>query len=226
MCFSAEASFTGAAFLGLIGCINVKLIKEKRQILLAIIPFFFAIQQLVEGFLWLTMENSPNFSSVQFYRYAPIEQTIFLTIAIFVWPILIPLSLLIVEYYPWRRKILSILLGIGIFYVLVSLMGFIEIKDAHGISVRIVGHTIQYVIPIQHGMIYSILYCLPTLASPFFSSLNRMWIFAFGNLIGFFVSQYLFYETSISVWCFFCAWVSLGLSYVLYSNKRTLISND
>ena len=58
MCFSATASFGASAVLGVIGVAAVAKAKTKPQRLFASIPLVFAVQQLSEGFLWLS-QNIP-----------------------------------------------------------------------------------------------------------------------------------------------------------------------
>ena len=86
MCFSAGASYSAAAMLGLGGIFILSQIKDKKQALFAAIPCIFAIQQLFEGFLWTSIG----------YNLSPVLQAIgmygFLFFAIPFWPTWIPLS--------------------------------------------------------------------------------------------------------------------------------------
>ena len=60
MCFSATASFGASAVLGAIGIIAVAKAKTKPQRLFATIPLIFAVQQLTEGLLWLSLKNADH----------------------------------------------------------------------------------------------------------------------------------------------------------------------
>ena len=60
MCFSPEASFTGGVIIFSIGVAAVKSVHKPNQLIFAIIPLFFGIQQITEGFLWLSLQN-PEF---------------------------------------------------------------------------------------------------------------------------------------------------------------------
>ena len=56
--FSPEASFTGAAVLCAFGIATINLAKShKHLLLLACMPFLFAIQQAGEGFVWLALQG-------------------------------------------------------------------------------------------------------------------------------------------------------------------------
>lgn len=53
MCFSATASFTASAVLGITGIATLRQVKFKSLIFLACLPLLFAIQQFNEGLIWL-----------------------------------------------------------------------------------------------------------------------------------------------------------------------------
>ena len=108
MCFSPEASFAGGIIISAIGIVTVKEVHKPSQLLFASIPLFFGIQQFAEGFLWLTIPR-PEYLNVQKF-----DTYIFLIMAQVVWPMLIPLSVLFMEEVKKRRRILRVLLGMGL----------------------------------------------------------------------------------------------------------------
>jgi hypothetical protein len=55
VCFSATASFTTAAVTAVIGVIAVSRTSQPREFMLAGMPIMFAIQQGIEGLLWLNL---------------------------------------------------------------------------------------------------------------------------------------------------------------------------
>ncbi|MED5468647.1 MAG: hypothetical protein VX542_00065, partial [Cyanobacteriota bacterium] len=60
MCFSASASFTAAAVLMPLGLYTHHLASEANRPgykPLALVPFFFGLQQFIEGFLWVGLDN-------------------------------------------------------------------------------------------------------------------------------------------------------------------------
>jgi hypothetical protein len=68
MCFSATASFTAGAVLLGVGALTLRsaLTSRQRHVLpFAAIPLLFAIQQLIEGVIWLTFRvDAPLLNSV------------------------------------------------------------------------------------------------------------------------------------------------------------------
>lgn len=211
MCFSSTASFAAAGALGVAGFFTMKLVTNKRQMLLAVIPFLFALQQLAEGAIWIAHDNPGTLESVVY-----LSKYVFMFIAIFTWPVWIPLALWAVEGEADRRKWLAGLVAIGILYD--ALILFELIKASAGATVQVIGHSIQYQLPVEHGMVYATLYCLATVLPPFVSSLRYMWVLGIFNVIGLAVANYLYTQTFISVWCFFAAIVSIILYLIFRAN--------
>jgi hypothetical protein len=57
MCFSAEASFGTGADIAIVGTVAIKKAETPSQRIFALIPWFFSIQQSMEGILWVTLPN-------------------------------------------------------------------------------------------------------------------------------------------------------------------------
>ncbi len=108
MCFSPEASFAGAAIISAIGVVTLRKIHKPSQILFACIPLFFGFQQFAEGFVWLTLPLPDYTVILKIFVY------IFLLTAQVIWPVLIPLSILLMEKSKKKIEILKVLLMTGI----------------------------------------------------------------------------------------------------------------
>lgn len=210
MCFSAEASFTAAALLSIIGCLTIKKAKQSNQLWLASAPLLFAFQQLIEGCLWVTYPQEAVYE-----QFGAIEKYIYLTFALAVWPTWISLSLLSVESIRWRKFVLMLFLLGGLTYSGIMIANIVRFWPSQDVTVAIVNHSIQYSFPIQNEMIYIVLYGLLTLVPPLFSSFKWIWQFAIANFLAAIVAQYFYAYTFVSVWCFFAAIISLSLYVVL-----------
>ncbi len=57
MCFNANASFGASAVIGVIGILALRKVKNPSHYAFAGIPLLFAIQQFVEGVLWLALKQ-------------------------------------------------------------------------------------------------------------------------------------------------------------------------
>ena len=107
MCFSAEASFAGGIVISAIGIATIKKVHEPSQLVFACIPLFFGIQQIVEGFLWLTLPHQ------EYHNVQKISTYLFLIMADVLWPVMIPLAVLLMEKNIKKKRILRILIALG-----------------------------------------------------------------------------------------------------------------
>ncbi len=205
MCYSAQASFIAAGYLVTLGTLCLKKNKLKKATLFAAIPILFALQQLSEGFLWLSFAH--NWPTIQ--HYAPY---LFLFFAFFIWPIYIPSSVGLIETHTFRRKNLILLAMLGI---IVSLYLFSYIT-LYGVAAQALGCHIFYDVdmPTSTDIIGTILYLMCTILPFFVSSIRNMTTFGFMLLISYIISYQFYFNSLISIWCFFAAILS-GLVYVI-----------
>lgn len=209
MCFSATSSFTVATALTGVGIGALYKAKSKSYYMHASIPIFFAIQQSIEGIVWLTFSN-PSYVSLRYTAaYA------FLMFAFLFWPVWLPSSLWVLEKNENRRQMLLILLGIG---CAVAASG-VYVLTMYPMTVGVVLGSIMYNMNVNHPLITHIhLFCymLSTIAPFFIVSLKRarlLGIAFFASLL----SAYIFmYTAFVSVWCFAAAIVSCMILFVIW----------
>lgn len=99
MCFSASASFGAGVILSVIGIASIKKVQSPSQIIFVSIPLIFAVQQIMEGFLWLALTNT---------HYAPLQKFttyVFLFFAQVVWPFWVPYVILKLEIKERRKRV-------------------------------------------------------------------------------------------------------------------------
>jgi hypothetical protein len=207
MCFSASASFVASAALFTGGVATLKQTTNNNHIPFASIPLLFGVQQLIEGFLWLSIMN-PDFSAFRMPT-----TYMFLIFAQVVWPSLVPFSIYLLEKDPTRKKILRVLLNIGAMVSLYIGVSMLFYPVEAGIS----SHHIAYYsdFPRQRGVIPSLLYLLPTVVSPFVSGLRKMNILGSIILISLIVSKAFFAENLVSIWCYFAAVISITVYFII-----------
>ena len=197
MCFSATASFTAGAFLLGVGALTMKSATRPRDLPFAAIPLLFAIQQLSEGVIWLTFRyEAPQVNTVMTHVYSFFSHVL--------WPIYVPVAVLLIEPPGWRRRALLALVAAGIAvgaYLLYVLVAYPVVSQP-------IGQHIEYVSPHFFATATMTLYLMSITLSLFLST-HRM-VMAFGVLaLLSFVAAYIFYATwFISVWCFFAALLS------------------
>ncbi|MBT4855557.1 hypothetical protein HOM50_03475 [bacterium] len=211
MCFSAGASYSAAAMLGLGGIFILSQIKDKKQALFAAIPCIFAIQQLFEGFLWTSIG----------YNLSPVLQAIgmygFLFFAIPFWPTWIPLSTYVMEPKKNARLGILIFLVLGIAMSILSILWIVF----HGATSQVLSCHIQYKIPATYisGDFVLLFYVLATIAPLFISTIRYMKLFGLTILTSLFAAAFFYSGFFISVWCFFGALVSILIFMIIRQNK-------
>ena len=214
MCYSAGASFAAGVIISAVGVATVIVVQKPSQRLFAIIPLLFAIQQFAEGCLWLTLHNS-DYELVD-----SICNYIFLITAQVIWPVLMPLSVLLMEEESRKRRILRILLVAGMalslyygFYLLTSNVTS-EILNCH----------ILYTIDSQKTLAIPIfvLYLAITVAPLFISSVKRMYLMGILIILSLAIAL-VFYKIHLtSVWCFFAALISMIILWILRSDSASV----
>jgi hypothetical protein len=204
MCFSAIVSFSTAAGLSLLGIATISRTTSKREVLLATFPCLFALQQTLEGFVWLGKSNSDLSSIDSIATYG------FLLFASLIWLVLSPLSIYYLEQDLNRKRSL---LGLTVGGLLLGsyLFGWIIY---HGVNPQTFSGNLFYDLSFIPGYevikyLYLIVIVLP------FSIAQSTSLKIFGGLvmISFILSQIFFQVTMVSVWCFFAAVLSGGLYF-------------
>jgi len=210
MCFSATASFSaGAVLLGL-GTLTLRSASRPRELPFAAIPVLFAIQQLSEGVIWLTFDEAPLLNAFMTHVYSFFSHVL--------WPIYVPIAVLLMEPSPRRRRVLLAFVAAGVavggylLYVLVT----------YPVVSRPIGQHVEYVSPHFFAAATMTLYLLSITLSLLLSTHRTVKVFGVLALLSF-VAAYVFYATwFISVWCFFAALLSavVYLHFVLRRSEQ------
>nr|WP_294860782.1 DUF6629 family protein [uncultured Fluviicola sp.] len=213
MCFSASASFIAGAVLAVAGAVSVSQVRKPVHLVFAVIPLFFAIQQICEGFVWLSL------SDPDFVRWHIVAKYSFLIFAQIIWPFFIPLGFLLIEPNPKRRKIILYFLFAGIACSII-LTGRLLFYSA---VAQIDGCHISYEIGDFKLMqiVTGVLYISAIVVAPFFSSWKNGIILAAVNVVSLLITQAFYEAYLVSVWCFFAAVQSVLVILVMREIKRT-----
>lgn len=212
MCFSATASFAaGAGLLG-VGTLTLRSALATHQLHdlpLAAVPLLFALQQLIEGVIWLTFStDAPLLNSVMTYAYSFFSHVL--------WPAYIPLAVWLVEP-PGRGRHMLLVFAIGGAAVATYLLYILLV---YPVVSRATGQHVEYVSPHFFAVATMTFYLLSTTTSPLFSS--HRWVKGFGALalVAFGAAYYFYAQWFISVWCLFAALLS-AVIYLHFSRQHS-----
>jgi hypothetical protein len=214
MCFSAGASITAGVLLTFAGTETLRKVHKSSQIVFACIPLFFAFQQFSEGVVWLTIPHK---------EYADLQATAtytFLVMAQFIWPILVPLSVLLMEKNRTRKKVLWSLLIVGVIVSFYYLHGLVVYHAHAEISYMHINYKYKRNFQSPFSNIPTALYLIATLAPVFVSSVKRAYMLGIVTGLSAMVSVIFFTECLISIWCFFAAVVSFVIYYSIRESHK------
>ena len=197
MCFSATASFSAGVVLAGLGTLTLRAAHHRRELPFAAIPVLFAIQQLSEGVIWMTFRHeAPLLNWVMTHLYSFFSHAL--------WPIYMPIAVLLIEPLRWRRTVLLGFVAAGLaagLYLLLILLKFPVVS-------RPTGQHMEYVSPHFFAATVMTMYLLATTVSPMLSSYRLVKVFGVLALMSFAAAYFFYARWFISVWCFFAALLS------------------
>lgn len=210
MCFSAIASFTASTVLGVAGIASLSKAQQTNQKLFASIPLLFSVQQLAEGFIWLSLSGIDR----ETWHQGVID--VFLVFAMVVWPLWIGASTLLMETVKIRRWVQMACLVSGIVFAGFTTNYLIN----YNASARIVDYHILYEFdfPNQKNPLTGILYVFATIGPLLASSLKRIPVLGLMIFASYLITKLVYNDYVISIWCFFAALIS-GIIFLMVSNR-------
>ena len=212
MCFSAGASFGAGVILTAIGVASVRKVESRSEIPFAGIPLIFAVQQFTEGFLWLALSN-PVYAALK-----GVTTYTFLFFAQVVWPLWVPLSIMLIEKKTERKRVLKLLTGIGVVVSAYLLFCLISFPVSASISRYHISYSQDY--PSFIGLYLGVFYFIATIAPPFFSRNKYMWTLGAAILVSYIITIILYRDYVVSVWCFFASVISIAVFAIMMELKK------
>lgn len=209
MCFSAGVSFTASAVILVIGVISITKATTTAQRVFALIPLFFSLQQFTEGLLWLVLAN-PAYDG-----WRPFLTHFYLSFAWVIWPVFIPFSMGLLEKNVNRKKIIHLILGIGIF-VSVCWIGVMIFYHAHAI-INVYHIDYKFDFKPVYPFLFTLLYLIATVITLLVSSVKYMWAFSIVNLASYLFTRIYFAGHVVSIWCFFGALSSFIVMMIIFN---------
>lgn len=208
MCFSATASFVAGTALSAIGVATLRMAKRRVEVPFACVPLLFGVQQLVEGFIWLSFRYAlPTPATAMTMVYSLFSHVI--------WPIFVPYAVRRLELVPWRRRALAVCQVLGLMVGSYLLYSVLTVP----IAARVLGRHIAYESPHFYAVPVMTAYLVATGLSSLLSSDATIRLLGALTLTSFVAVTWLHLATMISVWCFFAALLSV-LVYVCLKGRR------
>lgn len=195
MCFSATASFVTVGTTTAVGIACLSKVRQWRELPLASLPLIFAVQQAIEGCLWLTLPVDPD---------GPISSLLtllFLLYAKVFWPAFAPLTALLVEPERRRRQLMAICAAAGVAIAALFLWSIY----AHPHSAIIRGGHINYTGEAPSSISIAVMYLAATTIAPLLSSHRAIALLGVIVFCGSLFAYFMYWEAFASVWCFFAA---------------------
>ena len=212
MCFSATASFGASALLCTAGLITLKRVRDPNQVLFAGIPLLFSVQQLAEGFVWLSLTRT---------EYQDWQQTasgFFLFFAQVLWPLLVPLSIWMIEKHSPRKKILFLLTLAGAILAIFMSWQLLNYPSTAAIVSNHIDYTLGLSLPFS--WIVTTVYLLVTILPPFVSGNKKISLLGLLVLASFLITLTRFPGQLISIWCYFAAIISVVVLYLVMDMNK------
>ncbi len=210
MCFSAEASFTGAAVVGAWGLATLPLVRSPKELPYAALPLAFAAHQALEGVTWLELDRSADTVldgwGVHYW-------------ILFAWALLptwLPFSVWLIERNDRRRRQLVPFIAMGV--LLSAFMAWHTLKD--GTEVSIVGHSLNYVLPFEPSWILAFPYVITTCLAPWISTWKYVRWFGVGNFVAMSAAAAIQAAAYSSLWCTFAALLSALVFWHFWSTRE------
>jgi hypothetical protein len=196
MCFSANASFAASGVLAVVGAASVSQTKTKRGIMYAAVPLVFAVQQLIEGFLWLTPGSGAASKALAYG---------FLFFAVIIWPAYVPAAVYLIEPEKEKRQLLIHFVILGAIVSIYAASTFL--LNPIGVNNTLCCHIIySFKMPLKYAVGGA--YAVATCGSLLYSS--RHWVRTLGvvTLLSLGVAYFYTAVSFVSVWCYFSAILS------------------
>ena len=210
MCFSAQASFTVAAALGITSCISLAY-SNKEHRMIALVPMLFGLQQIAEGLVWLGIHNQVNHAIMIMGTY------IFTFFAVFFWPLWFSYAFGAIETNHHKKTLFKNIQKSAWLYCFLAALSLLFYPPYPSI---IDGHLCYFAQLALGLLLLTVIYHIILLSSFFISS---FWVIRSAGILILLLSVLSitkFYSSFASIWCFFSAVASLLTLFALQQLKK------
>lgn len=216
MCFSATASFAGAAVVTAAGVAALAMVQDRRQIPFAALPLGFGIHQALEGVTWLELEGASQGSLSGWGVHLWV---------LYAWallPLYVPWAVRLMEPDARRRRWMLAPVAVGAAVFVVMLVQALQPE----VGVSVIGGNLDYVLALPFSAVWMAFpYVFATCVGPAMSSYR--WVAAFGvaNFVAMAAATLIEARDYSSMWCTFAAFLSLMIVGHLWNERRRTIAS-
>lgn len=210
MCFSAGFDLAAGTVITVVAIDTLRRNESARTLPLAIIPAVFAAHTLMSGALWLSFNGaiSPQAGTAAAWAY--------MLVAFVLLPILIPLSVLLLEPPGWRRFALVALTGAGVVSGLGYLIGLVGGSGSAQACGWYIDYWIEAPVPFS-GVLYLIATCWALLLSGY----RPLFLWGLTNVLVVVVLSDAVPRGLPSLWCLWAAVTSFFVNGFLRDLNRS-----
>ncbi|MEM8956288.1 MAG: DUF6629 family protein [Pseudomonadota bacterium] len=201
MCLSADVNFVASAVIGAVGVATLSHTRHPREVLFAAMPLLFALHQFTEGFVWLGLEG--HIDELAFKN----SSFLFVLYAQGILPFLMPLSVLLIEEVPWRRRVIGGIAAVAGIFSIYMIWGVVAFPTECYAEHR----SIVYRNPVTENVWTLLLYVFVTCGALILSGHFVVRVFGLLNLAGLTVVMIVKAYAFSSLWCFYAAILSVFL---------------
>jgi hypothetical protein len=204
VCFSPEGDLAGGIVVTAIGIDACRHLRGRdNYLLLAALPLVLGAHLIIESLVWWQLQGHLP------YAVGRAATWIYLVIALVVVPVLVPLSILMLEPTARRRWFIAPFVALG-----GSVGAALLLTMLHGpVSVRLGTYHLSYSIGLRHGVLVVALYVVGTCGSLLLSGYRHIVVFGLANLVAVIVLARLTADGFTSLWCFYAALAGGAISW-------------
>lgn len=214
MCFSVESDLAVGLALLPVGALSLREVRTMRELPFASLPLVFAAHQLVEALVWGGADGGVS-AGVQ-----EVATMAYLVIALSLLPLLVPLSVLLLEPRAARRRVA----GFAVLGAVVSAY-FAVVLLTSPVSVTVHPYALAYDTGVTNGWLWTAVYVVAVIGAPVRSGYQSVVVFGVVNLVGLVLVALVYVQGFISLWCLQAAIASL-LVLVHMVRRRRLVDED
>jgi hypothetical protein len=209
MCFSATADIVAGSALLPVAVLSLREVRHWREVPFASLPAVFAVHQMIEAAVWAHQSGDVSAAVGQ------AAALVYLFIAMPLLPILMPVSVLLLEPRGARMRVapFAVLGAVASVY-----LAYVVLTKPIGVTVH--PHCLAYQTGIEHPIVWSTFYVAAVIGALVVSRYAAVVAFGVVNLVGIVVVSVIYFEAFTSLWCVYAATASVLILVHMVRRRR------